>query len=122
MKNDRLPVLSVILCTLAGLLAVYSVWAFVSCIGTISDLISSNQVTFGEDSFNIITYFMQNSIQYVVFAVILFTLGWNRMDAIAPDPDELTAETTNDSWDEDDDSEDDFDDDDDKDEDDEQEV
>jgi len=76
MKKNRIPVFSIIVYCLAGVLLVYSVWAAFYCANTISMLYAQNQLTFAGNEFEIISYHMTTYAQYVLFAVVLFMAGW----------------------------------------------
>lgn len=76
MKKKQLPIFSIVLYILSALVMVYAIWAFVSSYQTISDAIAAGQLSFKESMFDVISYYMTNSVQYVMFAVLIFSAGW----------------------------------------------
>ncbi|MFO7525202.1 MAG: hypothetical protein R6W68_07085, partial [Ignavibacteriaceae bacterium] len=67
--------LSTILYFIAGLLVVYSVWTVVYSVNYISTMIQQGQLAFSGNEFEIVSFYMSNTAQYVLFAIILFVLG-----------------------------------------------
>lgn len=76
MNKKRLPILSIILYILAVLLMVFGIWSLRNSANYISLMIKQGQLTFSGNEFDIINFVINNCIQYIVFAIILFTLGW----------------------------------------------
>lgn len=76
MNKNRIPVLSVVLYTIAGVLMLYTIWSLIHSVGYISELIDQGQLTAKGNGYDIVNFFMSGSVQYALFAVILFTLGW----------------------------------------------
>jgi len=72
MFNKKLPIISIVLYVLAGILAIYTIWSIVS----IQAYIALQQVPFSGNEYSIISFYMSGSGQYAIFAVILFALGW----------------------------------------------
>ena len=73
--NKRLPVLSILLYIVAVILVVYTIWAFVCCHAYISKLIAGNQLATSGNEFSIISYYMTNCIQDILYAVAFFFFG-----------------------------------------------
>lgn len=76
MNKKKFPILSVILYILAGLLMVFAIWSASKSISYISLMISQGQLVFNGNEYDIVSFLMASCAQYVVFAVVLFTLGW----------------------------------------------
>jgi len=72
MFNKKLPVISFVLYVLAGILALFSIWSVVN----IHEYISSQQVAFTGNEYSIISYYMSNAGLYLLFAIVIFSLGW----------------------------------------------
>ena len=82
----RIPVLSWVMYVLSVLLTVFTAWSFVKCwqyiAGMIDDMIYMGQASSFREAFqtvgsqNIIVYFMERSITYLLFAIVIFGVGW----------------------------------------------
>lgn len=79
MKTKKIPIITIILFILAGLLILYSVWAIIQCHGYIAEAIATGQLTVSGNEYDILSFYMSNCAQYVLFAVILAALGWMLM-------------------------------------------
>ncbi|PKO09873.1 MAG: hypothetical protein CVU40_08270 [Chloroflexi bacterium HGW-Chloroflexi-2] len=75
MDKKKLPILSTVLYVIAGLLVVYSIWAAVYSANYISTMMKQGQLVFSGNEFEIVSFYMSNVAQYVVFAITLFVLG-----------------------------------------------
>lgn len=75
MDKKKLPVLSTVLYVIAGLLVVYSIWAVVYSANYISTMMQQGQLAFSGNEFEIVSFYMSNVAQYVLFAITLFVLG-----------------------------------------------
>jgi len=76
MQKKKLPVLSIVLFVIAGLLILYSIWAAVFTADIIKTAIAMNQLVFDGNEFEVVSFYMTNIAQYALFAVVLFALGW----------------------------------------------
>ena len=76
MNKKKIPVLSLVLYVLSGLLVIYTVWSAASSFKYISEMVSQGQLVISGNKYNIANFYMSNCGQYAAFAVILFTLGW----------------------------------------------
>ncbi|MGG4397571.1 hypothetical protein ABEX25_25045 [Paenibacillus thiaminolyticus] len=76
MRKKKIPILSIVLYALAGLLMLYTAWSASRSYGYISEMIAMGQLVGSENRYEIVNFFMTNCAQYLLFAVILFTLGW----------------------------------------------
>jgi hypothetical protein len=76
MTKKRIPVLSIVLYVLTGLLALFTIWAAVNAYNYMSQLVAANQLVIRGNEFDILNFYMSNFAQYIVYAAILFTLGW----------------------------------------------
>ena len=76
MSKKVMPVFSIILYVLAGMLLLYSVWSAIYCVNYLSDYFLTGQLTFAGNEYDIINFHVSTYGQYVVFAIVLFMLGW----------------------------------------------
>lgn len=76
MKTKKLPIITIFLFVLAGLLILYSVWAIIQCHSYIAGAIAAGQLTVSGNEYDVVNFYMSSCAQYVLFAVILATLGW----------------------------------------------
>ena len=76
MDKKKFPVFSIVFYVLAGLFFIYSVWAAVFSFNYIGDMIAQNQLVIDGNLFEIISFHMSNFAQYLVYALVLFGLGW----------------------------------------------
>lgn len=76
MRRRGVPVISIILYALAGLLTIYTGWAVKHSYDYISEVFSAGQLVFKGNEYDIVSFYMTSCAQYVVFAIIFFTLGW----------------------------------------------
>jgi hypothetical protein len=76
MSKRRIPVLSIVLYTLSGLLILYTIWGFSESLDYINEAVAAGQLVVQGNLYSIVNFYMSNCAQYAVFAVILFTLGW----------------------------------------------
>jgi hypothetical protein len=76
MQSKKTPVVSIIFYVLAGILFAYSIWAFVFSLDYVSTAVAQNQLIIEGYEFEIASFYMTNVAQYVVFAAILFGIGW----------------------------------------------
>jgi len=75
MDKSKFPVLSTVLYVIAGLLVAYSIWSAVYSANYISTMMAQGQLAFSGNEFEIVSFYMTNIAQYVIFAIILFVLG-----------------------------------------------
>ncbi|PKO04698.1 MAG: hypothetical protein CVU41_15975 [Chloroflexi bacterium HGW-Chloroflexi-3] len=75
MDKNKLPILSTVLYVIAGLLIVYSIWAASYSANYISTMMEQGQLVFSGNEFEIVSFYMSNVAQYVLFAITLFVLG-----------------------------------------------
>ncbi len=76
MNKRKFPALSIVLFVFAGIILIYTVWAAVYSIDIISTLISQNQLVLSGNEFDLATFFMSSVGQYLIYAILLFSLGW----------------------------------------------
>jgi hypothetical protein len=76
MTKKKVPVLSIVLYVIAGLLLLYTVWALSKSISYINEMVAMGQLVVKGSEYDIVNFYMSNCSQYAVYAVILFTLGW----------------------------------------------
>jgi uncharacterized membrane protein YdbT with pleckstrin-like domain len=73
-KKDK--VISLMLFALAGMLFAYTIWAFVNCYQYIADAIAAGQLATKGNEYDIMNFYMSSCAQYLVFAVLVFAMGW----------------------------------------------
>jgi len=76
MQEKKIPVVSIIFYVLAAILLAYSIWALSFSINYVSTAVAQNQLIIDGYEFEIASFYMSNVAQYVVFAAILFGIGW----------------------------------------------
>jgi len=76
MSKKKVSILNIILYVLAGLLMIFGIWATSESVRYISMMINMGQLEFSGNEFDIINFIMSSGAEYIVFALILFTLGW----------------------------------------------
>jgi len=76
MSKEKTPVLSIVLYVIAGILLIYSVWATTYSANIISTAVAQNQLVPQGNEFEIVSFYMTNIAQYVLFAIVLASLGW----------------------------------------------
>lgn len=74
--GKKVPVLSIVFYVIAAILAAFTVWAFIYCIGYISDLIATGQLATEGNEFNLVSYFMTNCVQYLLYTMAIFFFGF----------------------------------------------
>ena len=72
MVKKKVPVLSIVLYVLAGILVAFSVWSVIYD----HSYIVAQGVTFKGNEYNIVNYYMSSAGLFTILAVILSTLGW----------------------------------------------
>ena len=75
MGKKKLPVLCTVLYVISGLLVVYSIWSVVYSANYISTMMQQGQLVFSGNEFEIVSFYMSNTAQCVLFAIVLFVLG-----------------------------------------------
>ncbi len=70
MNQKKVPVLSIIFYVLAGLLAIYMGWSIVN----VAEYLSQYQFSGQEYAF--VSSYMTSALQYGIYAIILFGIGW----------------------------------------------
>lgn len=76
MDKKKIPVLSIALYAIAGMLVLYTIWSVSHSASYISELIAMGQLTVKGNEYDIVNFYMSNSAQFALFAVIIFALGW----------------------------------------------
>ncbi len=87
MSKKKTPVVSIVLYVLAGVLLIFGIWSAVYSFNYISDMIETGQLVTEGNLFEIISFHMGNFAQYLVFAALLFALGWI-LQVVTPTRDE----------------------------------
>lgn len=73
--DRRSLILSILLYIVAVILTVYTIWAFICCHSYIVKMIANNQLSVKGNEFGIVSYYMTNCIQYILYAVAFFFFG-----------------------------------------------
>lgn len=73
--GKKLSILSMLLYVIAAALAAYAIWAFIFCHDYISELVANDQLTTSGNEFSIVSYYMTNCIQYILYAIAFFFFG-----------------------------------------------
>ena len=76
MQKKKTPVISIIFYVLAALLLAYAIWAAIYSFDYVQQAVEQNQLIVEGFEFEIANFYMTNVAQYVVFAAILFGIGW----------------------------------------------
>jgi len=76
MEKKKLPVISIIFYILAGISLAYTIWAIVYSSGIISEAIAMGQLVVEGSEFEIVSYYVSNTGQFVLLAAVLIGLGW----------------------------------------------
>ncbi|MXQ53512.1 hypothetical protein [Shimazuella alba] len=76
MLKKQVSFFSLVLYALSALVMVYAIWAFVYSYNSISEAIAAGQISPSENVFDIVNFYMSNSMNYVLFAVLIFSAGW----------------------------------------------
>lgn len=72
MVKKKVPVVSIVLYVLAGLLVIFSIWSFVF----VSQYLKSQGAIFKGNEYTFFNYYMTNAVLYDIYAAVLFALGW----------------------------------------------
>ena len=91
MIKGKLPIVSLIFYVLAGLFLIFAVWAAVFSFQYISGMAAMGQIVVRDNLFEITSFHMANFGQYVVFAALLFGVGWIVHIFSAPKAETLAA-------------------------------
>lgn len=89
MKKAR--IISIVLFAFAGLLTIYSIWAFVHCQNYISKAMSSGQLVANGNEYDIVNFYVSNCVQYLVYAVLLAAMGYITAKSFMEKPGPLEA-------------------------------
>lgn len=76
MSKRHLPIFSIAMYALSVLLAAYAAWAFIHCWRDIAEATAAGQLAVRGNEFEIASFYMANSLQYAVWAALLFSAGW----------------------------------------------
>jgi hypothetical protein len=73
--KKKLPILSVVFYVLAAILALYATWALINCHEYIVKLVASKQLVISGNEYSIVSYYMTNCVQYVLYAAAFLFFG-----------------------------------------------
>jgi hypothetical protein len=91
MNQKKLPVVSIIFFILAGVLLALSIWGAVYASNYISSLIDAGQLMVDGNEYELVSFHLSSSGQYVFFAIIMFGIGWI-IYLLAPEEEEVVLE------------------------------
>ena len=80
MGKKKVSVMSIVFFVLAGLLAVYTIWAMMNAI----EVVKGEEIAFKGNEYVIINYYMTSALSNGLTALILFGIGWV-IQLLAPD-------------------------------------
>jgi len=92
MDKKKLPVISIVFYILACLSLAYAVWAIVYSSGIISEAIAMGQLVVEGSEFEIVSYYVSNTGQFVLLAAVLIGLGWVLQTLSTPKAETLEEE------------------------------
>lgn len=75
-NKNTTRVIQKILYVWSAVLAIFSIWAFISGIQYIQEAIKSEQLDIAKNLFAVINYLMSGFMSYLVFAAVLFGISW----------------------------------------------
>ena len=76
MKNIVNKIIGVILYIMAAALFLYAIWALTKSVSLVDEMISSGQLSFAGNEYDIINFYMVNSGQYFAFSVLIAVAGF----------------------------------------------
>lgn len=72
----KISKVSIIMYCLSILLVIYGIYVFINCTEYIYTMLSTKQLTVTGNEYNIINYYMSNFSQYIIFAILLASVGF----------------------------------------------
>lgn len=72
----KISKVSIIMYCLSVLLAIYGIYVFINCTEYIYTMLSTKQLTVTGNEYTIINYYMSNFSQYIIFAILLASMGF----------------------------------------------
>jgi len=75
MKNKKIPAVSIILYIFAALLTIYVIWTAATDYGYVTGLIKDGSLTFKDNEYSIVNYFVTHAGQHLAYVFIIFALG-----------------------------------------------
>ena len=76
MKNVVNKIIGVVLYIMAGALFLFAIWALNNSMTLVDEMISSGQLTFAGNEYDIINFYMVNSGQFFVFSALIAVAGF----------------------------------------------
>ncbi|MCC0636135.1 hypothetical protein IC214_05870 [Clostridioides sp. ES-S-0190-01] len=61
---------------LSVMLVIYGIYVFINCTEYIYTMLSTKQLAFTGNEYTIINYYMSNFSQYIIFAILLASMGF----------------------------------------------
>jgi hypothetical protein len=74
--NKKVPVISIVLYVVAGLLFLYAVWSTIFSYNYLSPILATGQLVVKGNEYEIVSFYMSNLAQPLFFAIVVFALGW----------------------------------------------
>lgn len=75
-KFKKISKVSITMYCLSVVLAIYGIYVFINCTEYIYTMLSTKQLTITGNEYTIINYYMSNFSQYIVFAILLASMGF----------------------------------------------
>ncbi|MGX9755224.1 hypothetical protein ACWYRQ_03045 [Clostridioides difficile] len=72
----KISKVSITMYCLSILLAIYGIYVFINCTEYIYTMLSTKQLTVTGNEYTIINYYMSNFSQYIIFAILLASMGF----------------------------------------------
>ncbi|UWD48200.1 hypothetical protein NYR90_16865 [Clostridioides difficile] len=72
----KISKVSITMYCLSVVLAIYGIYVFINCTEYIYTMLSTKQLTFTGNEYTIINYYMSNFSQYIIFAILLASMGF----------------------------------------------
>ena len=74
-NKTKYVILSIVFYVVAGLLAIYAIWSYTYCADIISQARAVGQLASSGNEYDIVSFYMSNCGQHVVFALLLVAAG-----------------------------------------------
>lgn len=75
-NTKKISVFSILIFILCGLIAIYTVASFVSVTTYIREMFEYGQITFAQNFFDILSYYVTNCVNYIIYICILLAIWW----------------------------------------------
>ncbi|WP_227834703.1 hypothetical protein [Clostridioides sp. ES-S-0010-02] len=72
----KISKVSITMYCLSVMLVIYGIYVFINCTEYIYTMLSTKQLVFTGNEYTIINYYMSNFSQYIIFAILLASMGF----------------------------------------------